>query len=728
MERRSPARKLLTTLALTSALLVLAAAASSAQAAPISPLGLMQLPAPSHCFSNADPSKPGDPACTPANGLPSASGVVVSPDGLNVYTYGGTYGTSAIAAFSRSTTTGPTEGALTQLPEPYDCISMDIPGGTSPDDASCQLFTPGVLGGIDDLAISPDGKHVYAALGGGNGIDVFERETTPGPSFGSLDYSSCIREDGSGSCNNGNGLKGVRDLTVSPDGKHVYAVGIDEYGALAALTRDETTGELTQKQCITENNDPTPESGCANTGRGIGVPFAVAISPDGASVYVGSYGASDGVAAFTRDTTPGLTFGEVTQIAGTTGCISEDGFDHAGGTAGLCADGRGLVNVVSLAVSPDGKNVYSAAFSDGIIDQDAISILSRDTGGNLGALSQANDSSACLAFDADGAGGPGQPNNPECSSAVGTMDLTDVIVSPDGRSVVTSASGASGGVAIFERATTGPVPGQLTQLTGSDACLDAPTNSSSCADANGISGAVALVQSLDGKSVYTGSYGRRSIGVLLRGAQAPSCSSPALRSAGKAMTIKLGCTDANADTFNRTIASGPANGSLGSIDDANGSVVYTPKVGYNGADSFTYLATDWSGSSSAVTVTINPGVSVSSLKVKRSSLKVGSKRTKIYTTVSDAARVKYTIARPIKGRLAGKKCSAKRRTGKRCTLYKTVASFSRKTKQGKSSFKFNGRIKRRVLAPGRYRITAVATTSDGLVSPGKSATFTIMRR
>ena len=334
--------------------------------------------------------------------------------------------------------------------------------------------------------------------------------------------------------------------------------------------------------------------------------------------------------------------------------MSKDGLDHPSGTPGACADGRGLDGVTAVEVSPDGANVYATATVNGAENHDTLTTLTRSTSGTVGALGQAGDSSACLSYDDDGPAGPNPPNDPECRSAYGLEWIAALLIAPDGRSVVTGASNFSGGgIGVFERSSSGA----LTQLPGSDGCIDDPGNASTCADADGIVSINGMAQSPDGQSLYFGTYGGRSIGAFMRGAAVPACVSPAARSTGRAMTIPLACSDVNGDTFTRSIVSGPVNGTLGAIDEAAGTITYTPKSGYNGADSFTFKATEWAGDSATATVTIEAGVSIGALSVKRSKFKAGSKRTKVYVTFGDAASVKYTIARRITGRRAGQEVS-----------------------------------------------------------------------
>ena len=136
-------------------------------------------------------------------------------------------------------------------------------------------------------------------------------------------------------------------MAVSADGKSVYVASVTS-SAVARLNRNTTTGAITQPAgtagCVSE----TGAGPCAD-GHGLDGAFGVAVSADGKSVYVASI-YSSAVARFNRNTTTGA----ITQPAGTAGCVSETG-------AGPCADGHGLRDPLSVAVSADGKSVYAAS-------------------------------------------------------------------------------------------------------------------------------------------------------------------------------------------------------------------------------------------------------------------------------------------------------------------------------------------------------------------------------
>jgi VCBS repeat-containing protein len=62
-------------------------------------------------------------------------------------------------------------------------------------------------------------------------------------------------------------------------------------------------------------------------------------------------------------------------------------------------------------------------------------------------------------------------------------------------------------------------------------------------------------------------------------------------------------TDADGDPLTATLVTGPANGTL--TLNADGSFDYTPNADFNGTDSFVYTASDGTGSTGEITVTIN---------------------------------------------------------------------------------------------------------------------------
>jgi hypothetical protein len=108
------------------------------------------------------------------------------------------------------------------------------------------------------------------------------------------------------------------------------------------------------------------------------------------------------------------------------------------------------------------------------------------------------------------------------------------------------------------------------------------------------------------------------------------------------------------------------------------------------------------------------------------SAKKAPKGTKIRFTLSEAAAVSLRIQRRTTGHRKGKKCLAKRRTGKRCTIYKTKGTLKRSGRAGANSVAFSGRIGARKLAKGRYRIVATATDTAGNKAKQKTAAFRVV--
>jgi 6-phosphogluconolactonase (cycloisomerase 2 family) len=108
----------------------------------------------------------------------------------------------------------------------------------------------------------------------------------------------------SSECADANGLNTPLSVALSPDGKSLYATS-ENLDAVSAFSRNTTTGVLTQLSdeagCVAENSASVPP--CAD-GEALGSPQSIALSPDGKSLYVASEG-SNAVAVFSRNTNTG---------------------------------------------------------------------------------------------------------------------------------------------------------------------------------------------------------------------------------------------------------------------------------------------------------------------------------------------------------------------------------------------------------------------------------------
>jgi hypothetical protein len=101
--------------------------------------------------------------------------------------------------------------------------------------------------------------------------------------------------------------------------------------------------------------------------------------------------------------------------------------------------------------------------------------------------------------------------------------------------------------------------------------------------------------------------------------------------------------------------------------------------------------------------------SASAAKKKKYGAKIGYRD-------SQTATATFTVLRPTSGRMQGRSCrkpSKHNRHGRRCTLYVAVGSFTHADKATANSFHFSGRLKGKRLAPGTYRLQAIAHDAAG---------------
>jgi DNA-binding beta-propeller fold protein YncE len=267
--------------------------------------------------------------CVDAPGTPltGANSVAVSPDGRSVYVTG--QSSDDVVHFFAAA-----GGQLT-----YDgCVSDDGSGGMCVDAPGTPLTL------TEQVAVSPDGRSVYVTSAAANDVVHFFAAAA-----GQLTYDGCVSNDGSGGmCVDapGSPLLSADGLAVSPDGRSVYvtaAFSDDVVHFFAAAA-----GQLTYDGCV--SNDGSGGMCADAPGAPFGAATAVAVSPDGKSVYVAAHDAST-VTGFVAAPNGGqLTYDD---------CVSDDG------SGGDCADAPGspLVGAFDVAVSPNGSSLYATAIT-----------------------------------------------------------------------------------------------------------------------------------------------------------------------------------------------------------------------------------------------------------------------------------------------------------------------------------------------------------------------------
>ena len=165
--------------------------------------------------------------------------------------------------------------------------------------------------------------------------------------------------------------------------------------------------------------------------------------------------------------------GDLVQKPGAARCIAQGG--------NLCSVGTALDGAASVALSPDGQNVYVA--SEG---SDAVAVFDRSRNGRL---TQKPGAAGCIAQ----IGGL-------CSVGTALDGAASVTVSPDGENVYV-ASSVSDAVAVLDRA----ADGTLTQKPGAAGCVQelalAP-----CVGGTALDGASSVAVSPDGQNAYVTSH------------------------------------------------------------------------------------------------------------------------------------------------------------------------------------------------------------------------------
>lgn len=208
----------------------------------------------------------------------------------------------------------------------------------------CTPTTPATaLDAANGVAVSPDGRHLYAVAAGAAG--AISRMTAGDD--GAPAYDGCYGNDKGCVAVPTNVLGGATAVVLTPDGHHLY-VGSDLGVAHFAVNAD---GTLTYKSCVgsgTSCTAPSP-AGALDSAYGL------AVSPSGQHLYVTT---RQYAATFPYDVVSGAVSHVLLATDGTptfTGCVG----NLAGCTATTPASA--LLGARGVTVARDGSHVYVGA-------------------------------------------------------------------------------------------------------------------------------------------------------------------------------------------------------------------------------------------------------------------------------------------------------------------------------------------------------------------------------
>jgi DNA-binding beta-propeller fold protein YncE len=518
-------------------------------------------------------------------------------------------------------------------------------------------------------------------------------------------------------------------VAVSPDGRSVYVAAGDRIEHFFAAAK----GALTYDGCVSDDGSGGACADIPGTANPLVGVIAVAVSPDGRSVYVASTGNRN-----PEDATVSHFFAAAQGQLTWDGCVSDSGL------AGACAalPSVALLGLDGIAVSPSGAvyavsseavshfyaapqgqltwdgcvgymaagctAVPSSAFADpnGIaVSANAKSVYVTSGAGAVSHFFVAPQGQ--LSWDGcvsdDGTGG-------SCADVPGTAtplaQADAVAVSADGKSVdVTSSDG------VVSHLFAAP-QGQISW----DGCVSDDGSGGSCADIPGsgspMAGADSVALSTDGRSAYVGAYHSSAVSVFSVAAQGQLAYQSCVSDAGG-----NGCADAPGS---------PMGGALDIALSNDGSSLYVASL-----DSGSVAHFRTSGATAPV---------LSSLAIRPSAFAAAPGGPTVVITpssrlggnvtyqLSATASVRFVVSRAVAGRLQHvngvKRCvplTPRNVHAGTCVRIITVGSFTRPGVAGANSFRFSGRINGARLPVGSgYALTA--TPAGG--KPDK-ATFRI---
>jgi DNA-binding beta-propeller fold protein YncE len=340
--------------------------------------------------------------------------------------------------------------------------------------SGCAAVSGTPLAGAESVAASANGKSVYvAASGTGDDGDSGALSHFFVGADGELSYDGCLSDDGSGGkCTDvpGDGSQFVdpQGIAVSPNSASVYTA--NGGGTVAHLFAGNPTGTVSWDGCVSDTGSGGLCLKQPETADVLHAPEKIAVSPNGASVYVTSIHL--GQAGYLVH-----LFANPQQ-----GQLSWDGCVSNGGSGGNCADAPGLntlnnLNSGGVAVAPNDQTVY------GVSPSGAVSYFAVNPAGGQVTWK------GCISDD--GSGGT-------CSDLPGTgtplTGASGVVVSPDGQSLYV-VSHQSDSITAFSLDAQG-------RPTFQQCLSDEPTTGCTDPAGDSLMGASGVAVSPDGSTVY----------------------------------------------------------------------------------------------------------------------------------------------------------------------------------------------------------------------------------
>jgi 6-phosphogluconolactonase (cycloisomerase 2 family) len=303
-------------------------------------------------------------------------------------------------------------GALEQPAGPAGCVSRFGQRG-------CGRARG--LAGVADVAVSPDGRFVYAAARKGRALVALARDAATGGLTQLRGRAGCItsRDPARNGCASVPSLGRPRELELSPDGRHLYAVGLND--VITAFRRDARTGALAQlrgrQACV------GPAAGCQGL-RGVTRSRSIRVGelvfdPSGRHLYL--RGPTPTIRLLRRDRETGA----LRQPRSKAACLA--GTEAEPMVTRVCrrTSAFGGFFEVSLVMSADGRHLYVGSDQDEPTNAASLAVFRRD--GRSGLLRRVRGRGGCVGVP-DGRVGPCQRPAPG-----NRPDAVDLSLGPGGR-------------------------------------------------------------------------------------------------------------------------------------------------------------------------------------------------------------------------------------------------------------------------------------------------------